>query len=75
VRDVLAPSADVEWDRGDAVIRGSGVRVSAEGGAVRLMGVVRNGAALQGVEAAAKAVPGVRSVENRLITGGMLDFD
>jgi cytochrome c5 len=75
LRDALAPNAAIEAHANELIVRGTGVRVSGEGGAVRLLGVVANGAALQRAEAAVKAIPGVRSVDNRLITGGMLEFD
>jgi cytochrome c5 len=75
LRDAIAPSAPIEPHGNELIVRGTGVRVSAEDGAVRLLGVVSNGATLQRAETAARAISGVKSVDNRLITGGMLEFD
>jgi len=44
-----------------------GVRVEATNGTVTLTGVVENDDALRNAVAAARAVPGVREVENRLV--------
>ena len=52
-----------------------GVRVGADAGVVRLMGVVANGATIKRAEEAVRGIAGVRRVDNKLIAGGMLDFD
>jgi cytochrome c5 len=76
VRDaVAAPATPVENHGNEHSIRGSGIRVSAEGGVVRLTGVAANGATIKRAEDAARSVAGVGRLENRLIAGGMLDFD
>ena len=59
----------------DLVVRGLGVRVSAQDGVVRLMGVVQSAAIVKRAEETVRSVAGVRGLDNRLVTGGMLDFD
>lgn len=68
-------TAPVDADGSDLVVRGIGIRVSTAGGTVRLMGVVQDAGQVQRAEALVRAVEGVRHVENRLVTGGMLEFD
>ena len=76
LRNAIAPPGTaIEADGSELSIRGTGVRVSAAAGVVRLMGVVANGAAIKRAEEAARSVGGVRRVDNKLITRGMLDFD
>jgi cytochrome c5 len=69
------PTAPIEAHEGELIVRGIGVRVGARAGIVRLMGVVQDAAIVKRAEALAAAVTGVRGVENRLVSGGMLDFD
>jgi cytochrome c5 len=76
LRNAIAPpQAAIEADGAELSIRGTGVRVGAAAGVVRLMGVVANGAAIKRAEEAARSVGGVRRVDNKLIARGMLDFD
>jgi cytochrome c5 len=76
LRDAIAPPGTaIEAHNGELVIRGSGVRVGIDAGVVRLVGVVANGATIKRAEEAARRVAGTRRIENRLIAGGMLDFD
>ena len=76
LRDAIAPPGTPIEAHGDEFsIRGTGVRVGADAGVVRLMGVVANGATIKRAEEAVRGIAGVRRVDNKLIAGGMLDFD
>jgi cytochrome c5 len=70
-----SPAAPIEAQAGELIVRGIGVRVGAREGIVRLMGVVQDSTVVKRAEALAAGVQGVRGVENRLVSGGMLDFD
>jgi len=65
----------VDADGSDLVVRGIGIRVSTAGGTVRLMGVVQDAEQMKRAEALVREVEGVRGIDNRLVTGGMLDYD
>jgi hypothetical protein len=76
LRDALARrDSAIESVGGELSIRGSGIRLSVERGVVRLTGVAATGATIKQAEEAARSVAGVRRVDNKLIAGGMLDFD
>jgi len=76
IRDALASStAPIEHVESELVVRGIGIRVRSLEGVVRLMGVVPDAVVVKRAEAVVVAIPGVRGVDNRLVTGGMLDFD
>ena len=76
LRTALAsPAAPIEQDNDELVVRGIGLRVRALDGIVRLMGVVQEAGQAQRAEAIAAAIAGVRGVDNKLVAGGMLDFD
>jgi cytochrome c5 len=76
LRNAIAPPGTaIEADGSELSIRGTGVRVGAAAGVVRLMGVAPNGAAIKRAEEAARSVSGVRRVDNKLIARGMLEFD
>ena len=72
---LASPSAPIEAQAGELIVRGIGVRVYAREGIVRLMGVVQDSAVVKRAGALAAAITGVRGVDNRLVSGGMLDFD
>jgi cytochrome c5 len=65
----------VDADGTDLIVRGVGIRVGTSAGTVRLMGVVQDAAVVRRAEAVVRAVDGVRGIDNRLVSGGMLDFD
>lgn len=65
----------VDADGTDLIVRGVGIRVGTSAGTVRLMGVVQDAAVVKRAEAVVRSLEGVRSVDNRLVSGGMLDFD
>lgn len=67
------PPIDVEG--ADLVVRGVGIRVDTSAGTVRLMGVVQDAVVVKRAESVVRSVEGVRGVDNRLVSGGMLDFD
>lgn len=76
LRESLAPpGAMIERVESELLVRGIGIRVGTRDGVVTLMGVVERGEMVQRAEALARSVEGVRGVTNRLVTGGMLDFD
>ena len=76
LRDALASaSAPIESHESELVVRGVGIRVCSLDGVVRLMGVVQDSSVVKRAEAIVTAIPGVRGVDNRLVAGGMLDFD
>jgi len=76
LRETLAPpGAKVEAVDAELIVRGINIRVGARDGVVTLMGVVDRGDTVKRAEALARSVEGVRGVTNRLVTGGMLDFD
>jgi cytochrome c5 len=69
------PNAPIESQDAELIVRGIGIRVRALGGTVRLMGVVEDSSTVKRAESIAQSIAGVRSVDNRLVSGGMLDFD
>ncbi len=76
LRDVIAPpDTPIEPHGGELSIQGTGVRVGINAGVVRLMGVAAHAATIKRAEEAVRRVAGVRRVDNKLISGGMLDFD
>ena len=75
LRDALASAAPIEQVESELVVRGVGIRVRSLEGVVRLMGVVQDAGVVKRAEAVVATIPGVRGVDNRLVTGGMLDFD
>lgn len=72
---VASPNAPIDAEATDLIVRGVGIRVGTSAGVVRLMGVVQDAALAKRAEAVVRAVEGVRGVDNRLVSGGMLDFD
>lgn len=72
---MAGPNAPIDAEASDLIVRGVGIRVGTSSGVVRLMGVVHDAALVKRAEAVVRAVEGVRSVDNRLVSGGMLDFD
>lgn len=72
---MASPDAPIDAEASDLIVRGVGIRVGASSGVVRLMGLVQDAASVRRAEAVARSVEGVRGVENRLVSGGMLDFD
>lgn len=75
LRQALAPAARVELYAGEATLRGINIRVGARDGVVTLSGAVEKGDVIPRAQTIAHAVTGVRSVVNRLVAAGMLDFD
>lgn len=75
LQKVLAPGARVELHDGQATVRGLNIRVVASAGVVTLSGAVEKGELIPRAQGVAQAVPGVRSVVNRVVAAGMLDFD
>jgi cytochrome c5 len=76
LKNALArPTAPIEPQDSELIVRGIGIRVRALDGVVRLMGVVQDSAMVKRAESIAHAIAGVRSVDNQLVAGGMLDFD
>lgn len=72
---MASASAPIDADGADLIVRGVGIRVGTAAGIVRLMGVVQDADTVKRAEEVVRAVEGVRGVENRLVSGGMLDFD
>jgi len=72
---MASPSAPIDAEASDLIVRGVGIRVGTSSGVVRLMGVVQDAVLVKRAEAVVRSVEGVRGVENRLVSGGMLDFD
>ena len=68
-------NAPVDIEGTDLIVRGVGIRVGTAAGTVRLMGVVLDANVVKRAEAVVRTVDGVRSIDNRLVSGGMLDFD
>lgn len=68
-------NAPIDAEGGDLIVRGVGIRVGTSAGTVRLMGVVQDAAVVKRAESVVRSVDGVRGVDNRLVSGGMLDFD
>ncbi len=68
-------NAPVDVEGADLIVRGVGIRVGTSAGTVRLMGVVLDANVVTRAEAVVRTVDGVRSIDNRLVSGGMLDFD
>ena len=58
-----------------AQARIGGVRVESANGVVALMGVVDDNNAVRAALAAARAVPGVREIENRLVSAALFEWD
>jgi cytochrome c5 len=58
-----------------AQARIGGVRVESTNGVVALMGVVDDNNAVRAALAAAKGVPGVREIENRLVSAALFEWD
>lgn len=76
LRSALAARTSLIEDyQGELIVRGAGIRVSTRDGVVRLMGVVEKGDAIPRAERITRSVTGVRDVDNKLVSGGMLDFD
>ena len=76
LRERLASrAAPIESYGDELIVRGIGIRVRALAGTVRLMGVLENAALVKRAEETAKSTMGVRKVDNKLVTGGMLEFD
>lgn len=74
-RTMATPNAPIDAEAAELIVRGVGIRVGTSSGVVRLMGVVQDGTQVKRAEAVVRAVEGVRGVDNRLVSGGMLDFD
>jgi len=72
---MASPNAPIDAEASDLIVRGVGIRVGTVSGVVRLMGVVQDAVLVKRAEAVVRAVEGVRGVDNRLVSGGMLDFD
>ena len=51
------------------------MRVESTNGVVALMGVVDDNNAVRAALAAASAVPGVREIENRLVSAALFEWD
>jgi osmotically-inducible protein OsmY len=75
LQQALAPNARIEHYAGEATLRGVTIRVGAREGVVTLSGAVEQADVIPRAQAIARSVPGVRSVESRLVAQGMLDFD
>lgn len=75
LQKALAPAARIEVYAGEATVRGLNIRVAARAGAVILSGAVEKSDVIARAQGIARTVAGVRSVESRLVTAGMLDFD
>ena len=58
-----------------AQARIGGVRVESANGVVALMGVVDDNNAVHAALAAARAVPGVHEIENRLVSAALFEWD
>ena len=56
-------------------VRIGGVRVESTNGVVALMGVVDDNNAVRTALAAAQAVPGVREIDNRLVSAALFEWD
>lgn len=72
---LASASAPIDAEAAELIVRGVGIRVGTTAGVVRLMGLVQDAAVVKRAEAVTRAVEGVRGVDNRLVSGGMLDFD
>ena len=69
------PGSRLDPYQGVITIRGIGIKVETQQGVTILAGVVEDAAVIQQAEALAAAIPGVTRIVNRMVTGGMLDFD
>jgi len=72
---MASANAPIDAEASDLIVRGVGIRVGTASGVVRLMGVVQDAALVKRAEVIVRSVEGVRGVDNRLVSGGMLDFD
>lgn len=69
------PGMRLDPYEGVITIRGLGIRVEVRQGVAILGGVIEEAALIGQAEALVRATPGVTRVTNRMVTGGMLDFD
>jgi len=74
-RELTSANAPIDAEGFDLIVRGVGIRVGSAAGTVRMMGIVQDAAVVRRAEAVVRSVEGVRGVDNRLVSGGMLDFD
>jgi cytochrome c5 len=73
LRARLAPQADVS--RAADGTRVAGIKVESQSGRVTLSGMVGEAKVIRGAEAAAREVPGVAAVVNRLISAELFEHD
>lgn len=72
LRQRLAPASTVDTSNGTRI---AGILVEASRGAVALKGVVNDTASIAQAEQAARGVPGVREIENRLVPADLFEHD
>ena len=74
-RDVSPPNAQLETYEGVTTVRGAGIKVEARDGVVTLRGVVEQASAIPRAEAIARAIGGVKAVDNKLIASSLFEHD
>ena len=74
-RDISPPSAQIETYDGVTTIRGVGIKVETRAGVVTLQGVVEESKVISRAEAVARAVAGVKAVDNKLIASSIFEHD
>ncbi len=74
-REVAPPGAWIETHEGAATVGRSGIMVETRMGVVILDGVVENADIMKRAEAIAKAIDGVKRVENKLIPASIVEWD
>ena len=75
LKKALAPDARIELYAGEAILRSINIRVGVSGGVVTLSGAPEKSELIPHAQSVTQAVAGVRRVESRLVSAGMLDFD
>ena len=74
-REVAPPGAWIEAQESAATVGRAGIKVETRMGVVILDGVVENADIMKRAEAIAKAVDGVKRVENKLIPASIVEWD
>lgn len=74
-REVAPPDAKIETYEGVTTVSGVGIKIQTRMGVVTLNGMVKNAEIIERAEAVARAVGGVKSVDSKLISATIFEWD
>ncbi|HEY6240911.1 MAG TPA: BON domain-containing protein, partial [Burkholderiales bacterium] len=74
-REVAPPDAKIETYEGVTTVGGVGIKIQTRMGVVTLSGMVKNAEIVERAEAIARAVEGAKSVDNKLVSATIFEWD